>query len=170
MDRIESEIQPMAPEMLSVVDVMEARRKQLIESGELQEPDIAGAEALELIRRYSEMGTALTRDDLKGRALRLTQVELEEIVEGGDWLEWFQDDWRTSFIARGEVVSTSEEINAEYTLIFPNELGLDSEYQEAVRVERTWIDRANIPSLQPLFEGIEDETIQRQLLLEFMGQ
>lgn len=88
-------------EPLTGTAALEARWTQLIEAGELQEPDIAGAEAVELVTRCSEMGVALTQEDLKGRALRLTQGELEEIVEGGDWLEWFRGDWRKSFVARG---------------------------------------------------------------------
>lgn len=41
----------------------------------------------EAVRYQSKRGIALTREDLKGRALRLTREELDHIVSGGDWLE-----------------------------------------------------------------------------------
>lgn len=157
-------------ELLTGTAALEARRTQLIEAGELQEPDIAGVEAVELVTRCSEMGVALTQEDLKGRALRLTQGELEEIVEGGDWLEWFRGDWRESFVARGEVVSTTEGILAKYTILFPDELEPETEYRRAKQVEQSWIDRKSIPSIQSLFEGISDEVEQRRMLLEFIEQ
>lgn len=83
-------------EPLTGTAALEARRTQMIEAGELQEPDIAGAEAVEL--------------------------------------------------------------------------GSQAEYQEAKQVEQTWVDRAEIASIQPLFEGIQDKVEQRRILLEFMGQ
>lgn len=149
---------------------LELKRKQLLEAGELQEPDITGAEAVELITRCSQMGVALSREDLKGRALRLTGDELDHIVDGGDWLKWFRGDWRKSFVTHGGVVSTTERITAEYTILFPDELGPEAEFREAKQVEQTWINRADIPSIQPLFKGIKDEVEQRRMLLEFMRQ
>lgn len=153
-----------------VVD-LEAQRLELLKAEKLSLPDIAGAEAVELVSQRCNTRTALTRENLNNRAFRLSQTELNQLVEAGDWLEWFhQSTWRDSFVARGEITSATEEITTEYTLLFPEDLGTQEEYEEAANILDIWNNRATETWLEPLFKDVDDETEQRRILLSYMSQ
>ena len=139
-----------------------AKRSYLLEAGELQEPDIAGAEAIELITDRSRQRMPLTKEDLGGRALRLTQRELEAIVSSNDRFRWLRSDWRESFLATGEVFVDATGILAEYSILFPDEVGHQAEYERAMFFDQTWAGLNKIVLAGSRDQSSIDEVKSRQ--------
>lgn len=155
-------------EAQSALDRLEARRLQLLESGKIVEPDIAGSEAVELLNELMRQGRVLTREILNNRALRLTKEEINQLVEENDAIEILPSGWRNYFIESGYTRIAIESLREPETLIFPSDLGNQEDLELASEVENSWTGGINTTS--GLFEGILDPREQRRTLLEYLSQ
>ncbi len=156
-------------EVQSALDRLEARRLQLVETGEIVvEPDIAGSEAFELLDNLLQQGLALTREVLSGRTLRLTKEEINQLVEENDAIEILPSGWRNYFIESGYTTIAIEGLREPATLIFPGDLGTQADLELAHEAEAFWANSSG--NSHPLFEDITDPIKQRELLLQYLAQ
>lgn len=158
-------------ERQAVTRKLEERYQELLAAGEIVEPDIADQEAIKLIDRCNRQGVPLTQELLGNRALRLTQGQLSQIAEDDGWLEWFkEEEWRNSFVHRGEITSATEGMVTAFTILFPRDLGTIDQYQKARNALDIWLDPSLLPEFNEVIASADDEAGQRQNLLSYLGQ
>lgn len=155
-------------EAQSALDRLEARRLQLLESGKIVEPDIAGSEAVELLDQLLRQGRVLTREILNNRALRLTKEEVNQLLNEDDATSILPYNWRHYFIETGWGTIVIEGIKEPETLIFPSDLGTQDDFELVCQFENFW--KLGSYTSSGLFEGILDPKEQRRILLEYLSQ